>query len=110
MALRAHWRQVRSRFCAVSSLDQPVGSQRNSVRNLQAERFSGFHIDDKIELRCLLDWQVAGLCTLDAPFARVLREGAEWRGNALAPSAKINLRRLFTRLPSSPARESIVES
>src|SRR5664280_2858279 len=42
------------------SLDHPVGAQYQSVRNLQADCFGGFEVDDELEIRRLLHRHVGG--------------------------------------------------
>jgi hypothetical protein len=45
-------------------LNHLVRSRQYVGRNREAEVFSGFEVDDKIELRRLLDGEIGGLCPL----------------------------------------------
>jgi hypothetical protein len=46
------------RFWIVSSSDDTIGSSEHIGWNNQSDLLGGFEIDDKLELRRLLDWQV----------------------------------------------------
>ena len=45
------------------SLNYLIRSRQHIRRNRQADLLRGFEIDDELELRRLLHWQVGGLCT-----------------------------------------------
>src|SRR5438876_11729171 len=44
------------------SLDHLVGTGDETRRDFEAERLRGDQIDDKLKLRWLLDWYIAGFC------------------------------------------------
>src|SRR5215472_17518408 len=48
-----------------ASFDHLVGAQQNRCRQLEAERLSGFEIDDKLYFGRLLDWKIGGLSTVE---------------------------------------------
>ena len=41
--------------------------------NRQAKSFGGLQVDQQLEIRRLLDWQVGGFCTLQDPVAHQRR-------------------------------------
>jgi hypothetical protein len=45
-------------------LDHVVGSQQQRLRNRQPECLGGLEVDDELEFRGLLDWEVGWLGTL----------------------------------------------
>jgi hypothetical protein len=49
---------------ARGSLDHPVRSRQHIRRNRQADGFGRLEVDDKLELRRLLDWEIGGLPAL----------------------------------------------
>jgi hypothetical protein len=44
-------------------IDYSVGAIEQRARHVQAKRFGGFEIDDKLEFDWLLDGQIGGLCS-----------------------------------------------
>src|ERR1700738_3016328 len=52
------------RRCGVS-FDDLVGAGEDGWRDGEAERRGGFEINDQLEFRWLLDWQIGGLCAFE---------------------------------------------
>jgi hypothetical protein len=51
--------------CEVMQLfDHLVGAYQESFGDVQSQRLGGLHVDDQLEFRCLLDWQVRGFGAL----------------------------------------------
>ena len=54
-----------SRSFARRSFDDLVGAMEDRLWECQAERLGGLQIDDQLERRRLLDWQIGGLGALE---------------------------------------------
>ena len=61
-----------------------VGTHEQRHRHVEAERFGGLEVDDQLELRRLLDWQIGGLLALENP-AGVVADQALARPLRLVP-------------------------
>src|SRR6516165_9584762 len=51
-------------MCA-ASFDHLVGAQQKSRRYIEVDRLGGLEVEDRLELRRLLDWQVAGFSAFE---------------------------------------------
>src|SRR5262245_303513 len=61
---------------AARSFDHLVGAGEQRGRHREAERLRGDQIDDKLKLRRLLDWYIAGFCPAKN-FIHVIRRASE---------------------------------
>ena len=51
---------VRSLLVEHALLDHLIRPQQNRLRDREAERLRGLEVEDKLEFRGLLDWQIGG--------------------------------------------------
>ena len=65
---------------AVRSGDDPLGAQQQRLRNLEAQRPCGLHIDHQIEPGELLDGQIGRLGTLEQPINKTTDSGKDLLG------------------------------